>query len=194
MGRGAAGSTERTCCPTAHALTRGVILSASDGIWNMLFSFIHTHSNGKIQSLFVSCRDSRSPNSPFALSRLANLTHAVAARLRLSDPTWQHVHRRVLREFGIEFEPSRHWTLQFLRSLQLSWKLAATCNRHRPSEADLARERKLLQLCVIRLCDRFKISQDRTWNLDERAVRLVPNKPSQPASSPSAPSSRSRSL
>ena len=42
--------------------------------------------------------------------------------------------------------PSRHWTGQFLRSLQLSWKLAATCTRHRPSEADIARERKLLQL------------------------------------------------
>ena len=52
---------------------------------------------GKVQVrwLFVSCRGSRSPNSPFALSRLANFTHAVAARLRLSVPTWQHVHRRV---------------------------------------------------------------------------------------------------
>ena len=59
-------------------------------------------------------------------------------------------------------------------SLQLSWKLAAACTRHRPSEADIARERKLLQLRVIYLCDRFKISQDRIWNLDETAVRMVP--------------------
>ena len=43
---------------------------------------------------------------PFALSRLANLTHAVA-RLSLSVPTWQHVYRRVLRELDIEFEPTR---------------------------------------------------------------------------------------
>ena len=77
----------------------------------------------QVQWLFVSCRGSRSPNSPFALSRLANLTHAVAARLRLSVPTWQHVHRRVLRELGIEFELSRHLTRQFRRSLQLSWKV-----------------------------------------------------------------------
>ena len=34
---------------------------------------------------------------PFAFSRLANLTHAVAAKLSLSVPTWQHVCRRVLR-------------------------------------------------------------------------------------------------
>ena len=40
----------------------------------------------------------------------------------------------------------------------------------RPSEADIARERKLLQLRVIYLCHRFKISQDRIWNLDETAV------------------------
>ena len=53
-------------------------------------------------------------------------------------------------------------------------KLAATCTPHRPSEADTARERKLLQLRVIYLCDRFKISQDRIWNLDETAVRVVP--------------------
>ena len=31
------------CCPTAHHHTRGLILSASDGIWNMLFStYPHT--------------------------------------------------------------------------------------------------------------------------------------------------------
>ena len=111
---------------------------------------------------------------PFALSRLANLTHAVAARLSLSVSTWQHVYRRVLRELDIEFEPSSQWTRKFLRSLQLSWKLAATCTRNRPSEADIARERKLLQLRVIYLCDRYKISQDRIWNLDETAVRIIP--------------------
>ena len=128
---------------------------------------------------------------PFALSRLANLTCAVAARLRLSVPTWQHVHRRVLRELDIEFEPSSHRTRKFLHSLQLSWKLAATCTRHRPNEADITRERKFLQLRVIYLCDRFGISQDRIWNLDETAVRMVPigergwtKKPSQPVSSP----------
>ena len=111
---------------------------------------------------------------PFALSNLANLTHAVAARLSLSVPTWQHVYRRVLRELDIEFEPSSQWTRKFLRSLQLSWKLAATCTRSRPSVADIAREGKLLQLRVIYLCDRFGISQDRIWNLDETAVRMVP--------------------
>ena len=45
----------------------------------------------------------------------------------------------------------------------LSWKLSATCTRRRPSEADIAREHKLLQLRVIYLCDRFGISQDRIW-------------------------------
>ena len=64
-------------------------------------------------------------------------------------------------------------TRQFLRSLQLSWKLAATCTRRRPSEADIARERTLLQLRVIYLCDRFGISRDHVWNLDETAVRVV---------------------
>ena len=109
-----------------------------------------------------------------AADRLANLTHAVAARLSLTVTTWKHVYRRVLRELDIEFESTRLWTRQFLRSLQLSWKLAATCTRERPSEADIARERKLLQLRVIYLCDRFGISQDRIWNLDETAVRIVP--------------------
>ena len=63
---------------------------------------------------------------PVALSRLANLTHAVAVRLSLSVPTWKHVYRRVLRELDIEIEPSRRRTRQFFQSLQLSWKLAAT--------------------------------------------------------------------
>ena len=43
---------------------------------------------------------------PFAFSRLANLSYAVAARLSLSVHTWQHVYRHVLRELDIEFEPS----------------------------------------------------------------------------------------
>ena len=110
---------------------------------------------------------------PFALSRLANLTDAVTARLSLSIPSWQHVYRRVVLELDIEFEPGRRWTLQFLHSLQLSWKLAASCTRHRPSEADIVRERNLLQLRDIYLCDRFGISQDRIWNLDGTAVRMV---------------------
>ena len=109
-----------------------------------------------------------------AAGRPPDLTHAVAARLSLSVPTWQHVYRRVLRELDIEFEPSGYWTRQFLRSLQLSWKLAATCSRRRPSEADIARERTLTQLRVIYLCDRFGISQDHVWNLDETAVRMAP--------------------
>ena len=108
------------------------------------------------------------------LGALANLTHVLAARLRVSVPTWQHVYRRVLRELDIEFEPKKEWSRQFLCSLQLSWKLAATCTRHRPSEANVARERKLLQLRVIYLCDRFNISQGRMWNLDETVVRMVP--------------------
>ena len=111
---------------------------------------------------------------PFALSRLANLAHAVAARLSLSVHSWQHVYR-VLRELDIEFEPGDRWTRQFLRSLQLSWKLAATHTRHRPSEADIALERKLLQLPVIYLSDHFGVSQDRTRNPDETAVRMVPS-------------------
>ena len=42
-GKEAVSGTFRTCCPTAHSHTRGLILSASDGIWNMLFStFSHT--------------------------------------------------------------------------------------------------------------------------------------------------------
>ena len=49
---------------------------------------------------------------PFALSRLAILTHAVAGRLSLSVTTWQHVFPRALLELDIEFEPTRHWTLQ----------------------------------------------------------------------------------
>ena len=110
-------------------------------------------------------------HSPF--SRLANLTHAVAGRLSFSVPTWQHVYHRVLRELDIEFESTIHWPRQFLHSLQLSWKAAAICTRSRPSEPDITRERKLLQLRVVYLCDRFKISQDRIWILDETAVRMV---------------------
>ena len=85
--RGAVGGTFHTCCPTAH-LHMGVLVESECKRWNVehvvldLFSH-YTVSKVQVRWLFVS----RSPNSPFALSRLANLTHAVAARLRLSVPT-----------------------------------------------------------------------------------------------------------
>ena len=47
--------------------------------------------------------------SHFTLAKV----HAVAARLSLSIPSWQHVYHRVLRELDIEFEPTRHWTSSF---------------------------------------------------------------------------------
>ena len=71
---------------------------------------------------------------------------------------------------------------------------------HWQQAEDIARERKLVQLRVTCMCDRFKISQDRVRNLDETAVHMVPagergwtKKPSQSVTSPRAPSSRSRS-
>ena len=99
----------------------------------------------------------------------------------------------MLRELDIEFEPTNHCTRQFLHSLQLSWKLAATCTRHRQSEADIARERKLLELRVIYLCDRYKISQDPIWTWTRQLCAWFqqasvggPKKPNQPMSSPRA--------
>ena len=123
------------------------------------------------------CRSSSGPWNPtmelppFALSRLANLLSQPGS---VSASSLEHIYRRVLRELDTEIEPTTHFTRQFLQSLQLSWKLAATHTRHRPSEADIATERKLLQLRVICLCDRFRISLDRTWNRDETTVRMVP--------------------
>ena len=146
--------------------------------WNLEHVVLDLFSHftvGKVQVrwLFVFCRGSRSPNSPFTLSRLANLTHAIAARLRLSVPTWQHVHRRV-RLTSNSSPPDIGPAVS--SQLAAIMEARGDLQPRRPSEADIARERKLLQLRVIHLCDRFGISQVRIWNLDETAVRLVPKK------------------
>ena len=62
----------------------------------------------------------------------------------------------------------------FFRACRFHGSLRRLAPATGPSEADIVIERKLLQLRVIYLCDRFKISQDRIWNLDETAVRMVP--------------------
>ena len=59
--------------------------------WNLEHVVLDLFSHftlGKVQVrwLFVSCRGSCPSNSPFALSRLANLTHAVAARFVSASP------------------------------------------------------------------------------------------------------------
>ena len=100
---------------------------------------------------------------PFAFSRQSQ-HHLLAAR---PPPCAARAQHRIRAHQTVDAAVSN--------SLQLSWKFAAPCTRHRPSEADTARERNLLQLRVIYLCDRFGISQDRIWNLDETAVRMVPS-------------------
>ena len=133
---------------------------------------------------------------PFALSRRANLTHAVAARLILSVPTWQHVHRRVLRELDIEFE--------LIKGLDaaVSSELAALMETRGDSHPPQAERCKLLQLLVIYLCDRFGIltgshlepGRDSCAHRSSRRARVDQKKPRQPMSSPRAPSSWSRLL
>ena len=53
-GKGAVGGTFRTCCPTAHPHTPGLILSASDGIWNVLFSTC-SHTSRWVRFRFGGC-------------------------------------------------------------------------------------------------------------------------------------------
>ena len=53
-GKGAVGGTFRTCCPSANPHTRGLIPSASDGIWNMLFSTC-SHTSRWVRFRFGGC-------------------------------------------------------------------------------------------------------------------------------------------
>ena len=53
-GKGAVGGTFHTCCLTAHSHTPGLILSASDGIWNMLFSTC-SHTSRWVRFRFGGC-------------------------------------------------------------------------------------------------------------------------------------------
>ena len=167
--------------------------------WNLehvvldLFSHL-TLGTVQVRWLFVSCRGSRSPNSPFALSRLANLTHAVAARLRLSVPTWQHVHRRVLRELDIEFEPTRHWTSSFFTACSYhgsSRRLATATRRVRLTLPENANSCSCASSTCALASESHRIAcATRTRHL----CAWFQKKQSQPMSSPRAPSSRSHLL
>ena len=173
--------------------------------WNLehvvLDLFLH-FTLGKVQVrwLFVSCRGSRSP-TPFAISRLANLTHAVAARLRLSVPTWQHVHRRVLREFDIEFEPTRHWTRRFFTACSYhgsSRRLATATRRVRLTLPENANSCSCASSTCALASESHRIAcGTRTRQLCAWFQQVSVDgqkKPSQPMSSPRAPSSRSHLL
>ena len=155
--------------------------------WNLEHvTYSHTFKRVRSNGLFVSCRGSGFCDLFQLFASFAPTHHSPFDVLRTSlmplqpgfvsaSPLGSTSTAVCCNELDIEFEPTRLWTKQFLHSLQLSLKHAATCTRHRPSEAGIARERKLLNLRVIFLCDRYKISQDRMWNLDETAVRMVPS-------------------
>ena len=191
------GGTFHTCCPTVHSHTRGLILSASDGMWNILFSTC-SHTSRWVRFRFGGCLSlvvaHVRPTHHFALSRLANLTHAVAARLRLSVTTWQHDHRRVLRELDIEFEPTRHWTSSFFTACSChgsSRRLVTATGRVRLTLPENANSCS----CASSTC--AVASESHRIACGTRTRQLCAwfqKKPSQPMSSPRAPSSRSRSL
>ena len=134
---------------------------------------------------------------PFALSRLANLTHAFAARLSLSVSTWQHVYRRVLRELDIEFEPSSSFYAAH-SSHGSSRRLALAAGRARLT----LQESENFCSCASPTCaiasESHRIASG-TWTRQlcasfQQASAGGPRGPKQPMSSPCAPSSRSRSL
>ena len=113
--------------------------------WNLehvvldLFSPIQT---SKIQWLFVSCRGSRSPNSPFALSRLTKPHSCCRGQAQSQRPLLAaRLPPCAARARTLNSSPADDGRCSFFRQ---SWRLAATCTRHRPSEADITRERKLL--------------------------------------------------
>ena len=121
--------------PTAHTHTRGLILSANDGIY-MLFStcsytshwvrfrfsgclsLVVAHVRPTHRSPFRFLRTSLMPLQPgfVSASPLGSTSTAVCCAISTSNSSPPDVGRG-----------------KFLRILQLSWKLAATCTRQRPS-------------------------------------------------------------
>ena len=159
------GGTFHTCCPTAHSHTPGLILSASDGIWNMLFSTC-SHTSRWVRFRFGGClslvvahvrpthhspyrvlRFSLMPSQPgfVSASPLGSTTTAVCCTSLTSNSSPPEIGRAV--------------------SSQLAAIMEARGDLQPPH---IARELKLFQLRVIHLCARFGISQDRMWNPDER--------------------------
>ena len=148
--------------------------------WNLEHVVLDLFSHftlGKVQVrwLFVSCRGSCPSNSPFALSRLANLTHAVAARFVSASPlgsTTTAVCCTSLRSNSSPPEIGR------AVSSQLAAVMEARGDLQPPH---IARERQRLQLRVIHLCARFGISQDRMWNpqivYEKKTDRVRPHGP-----------------
>ena len=70
-----------------------------------------------------------------------------AARLSLSAPTWRHVYRRVLGALELALVADRRWTGTFpTRAAVVEAIVEARGDLYprRPSEADIARERRLL--------------------------------------------------
>ena len=157
----------------SHSLTtfagRSIWCRSSSGPWHP------THSaDGTTAARLTTAADHPWRLPPFALSHLANLTHArrgqaqsqrphLAARL---PPCAARARHRIRAQKRVE----RSSFFTACSSHGNSRRLAPAASR----AADIARERNFLQLRVNYLCDRFGISQDRIWNLDETAVRIVP--------------------
>ena len=150
---------------SAHPHTPGLNLSASDGIWNMLFStcphtsrwvrfrfggclsLVVAHVRPTHHSPFRVLRTSLMPSQPgfVSASPLGSTSTAVCCASLTSNSSPPEIGRAV--------------------SSQLAAIMEARGDLQPPH---IARERKLLQLRVIHLCARFGISQDRIWNPDER--------------------------
>ena len=134
---------------------------------------------------------------PFALSRLANLTHAVAARLSLNVHTWQYVYRRVVRELDIEFEPRWNGRDRFYTACRYhgsSQRLTPAVGRVRLTLPESVNFCSCASSTCAIASESRRIASG-TWTRQlcawfQQASVGGPRGPSQPMSSPRAPSSR----
>ena len=147
----------------------------------MLFStYSHTFKRCKIQWLFVSCRGSGFCDLFQLFASFAQLT--VRPLTSCEPHSWQLQPGFVSasRHRLGSTSTSRVLTMQFLQHRirsppdfgRSSRQLAPATGRVRLA---LPESGNFLQLRVIFLCDRYKISQGHIWNLDETVVRMVPS-------------------
>ena len=178
---------KRTCMRVPDSWTSTLVMRVS----------VARHSPTTFAGQSIWCRSSSGPWHPTRSAGGTTAAHVTSA----ADRPWSYRHSpfRVLRT---SLMPSRPGSVSASPLGSTSTAVCCASSTSNSSPSDIGRgsfyaacschgssrrlapaagrvrlalpERNLLQPRVIYLRDRYKISEDRTWNVDETAVRLVP--------------------
>jgi hypothetical protein len=109
-----------------------------------------------------------------AVSRLADVAHAVGGMVAVSAEVMQTILQKEVSAMNLQYDLSLSWVKRFMIANDMAYLSSSGVKQKQKTAAEIEQAKRVLRLKVLWLRRHFDIPWARCWNLDETAVRLLP--------------------